>query len=205
MVWRIAACAVVGYLLGGVNGAILISHVFMKDDVRSKGSGNAGLTNYLRNYGGRATFLVAAIDVVKTVAACLIGLWLLPTDPALGKMVAGTAAQMGHIFPVFYKFHGGKGIVCAGALVLMMDWRISLIVFGVFFLAYFTTHYVSLGSVLAAVCYAVFFPVFYYDRLPIALLGVWVALLALFMHRSNIVRLLRGQESKTYLRKSQRK
>ena len=137
MVWRIALCVVAGYLLGGVNGAIVVSHALMKDDVRSKGSGNAGLTNYLRNYGGRATFLVAAIDVAKTVVACLIGLWLLPADPALG--------------------------------------------------------------------YAAAFLIFFRDRMPIALLGVWVALLALFMHRTNIVRLLHGQESKTYLRKSQRK
>lgn len=205
MIWRIAVCVAAGYLLGGVNGAILVSHVLMKDDVRSKGSGNAGLTNYLRNYGGWATFLVAAIDVAKTVAACLIGMWLLPANPALGKMIAGTAAQMGHIFPVFYGFHGGKGIVCAGALALMMDWRIFAILFGIFLIAFFATKYVSLGSVLAAVGYAVAFPVFYHDQLPVALLGVWVALLALFMHRTNIVRLLKGKESKTYLRKSQRK
>ncbi len=205
MVWRIVACVVIGYLLGGVNGAIVVSHVVKKDDVRSKGSGNAGLTNYLRNYGGAATFLVAAIDVAKTVVACLIGLWLLPSDPMLGKMIAGAAAQTGHIFPAFYKFRGGKGIVCAGTLALMMDWRISIIVFGVFLITFFTTHYVSLGSILAAACYAVAFPAFYYDRLPIALLGSWVALLAIFMHRTNIVRLLRGQERKTYLRKSHRK
>ena len=159
----------------------------------------------MRNYGGWATFLVAAIDVAKTVVACLIGLWLLPTDPALGKMVAGTAAQMGHIFPVFYKFHGGKGIVCAGTLALMMDWRIFAILFSVFLILYLTTHLVSLGSVVAALGYAAAFLIFFRDRMPIALLGVWVALLALFMHRTNIVRLLHGQESKTYLRKSQRK
>ena len=205
MVWRIALCVVAGYLLGGVNGAIVVSHALMKDDVRSKGSGNAGLTNYLRNYGGRATVLVAAIDVAKTVVACLIGLWLLPADPALGKMVAGTAAQMGHIFPVFYKFHGGKGIVCAGTLALMMDWRIFAILFSVFLILYLTTHLVSLGSVVAALGYAAAYLIFFRDRMPIALLGVWVALLALFMHRTNIVRLLHGQESKTYLRKSQRK
>ena len=112
---------------------------------------------------------------------------------------------MGHIFPVFYKFHGGKGIVCAGTLALMMDWRIFAILFSVFLILYLTTHLVSLGSVVAALGYAAAFLIFFRDRMPIALLGVWVALLALFMHRTNIVRLLHGQESKTYLRKSQRK
>lgn len=199
MIWRIAVCAVLGYLLGGLNGAIVISHLVLKDDVRSKGSGNAGLTNFLRNYGGWTTFLVAAIDVAKTVAACLVGMWLLPADPQLAKMVAGAAAQLGHIFPVFYRFHGGKGIVCAGVLALMMDWRIFVILFSVFLIVFLTTHYVSLGSVLAAVGYAIAFPVFFRDNLPVALLGVAVALMALFMHRSNIVRLCKGKETKTYL------
>lgn len=205
MIWRIALCAVCGYLLGGFNGAIVISHLVLKDDVRSKGSGNAGLTNFLRNYGGWATFLVAAIDVAKTVAACLVGMWLLPADPTLGKMVAGAASQLGHIFPVFYHFHGGKGIVCAGALALMMDWRIFVILFGVFLIVFFITHYVSLGSVLAALGYAIAFPLFFGGKnLPVALLGVAVAAMALFMHRSNIVRLFQGRETKTYLKKSHR-
>ena len=84
MAWRIAACIAAGYLLGCLNGAILVSHVLLREDVRSKGSGNAGLTNYLRNYGGWATALVALIDLARTVLACLIGMWLLPADPGLG-------------------------------------------------------------------------------------------------------------------------
>ena len=139
MAWRIAACIAAGYLLGCLNGAILVSHMLLREDVRSKGSGNAGLTNYLRNYGGWATALVALIDLAKTVLACLIGMWLLPADPALGKMIAGAAAQIGHIFPLYYGFHGGKGIVCAGAIALMMDWRIFLILFGIFLIIFLAT------------------------------------------------------------------
>ena len=205
MAWRIAACIAAGYLLGCLNGAILVSHVLLREDVRSKGSGNAGLTNYLRNYGGWATALVALIDLAKTVLACLIGMWLLPADPALGKMIAGAAAQIGHIFPLYYGFHGGKGIVCAGAIALMMDWRIFLILFGIFLIIFLTTKLVSLASITAAVCYAAAFILFYHNHLWVAVLGVEVAALAVFMHRSNIVRLLRGQETKTYLKKSQRK
>lgn len=205
MAWRIAACIAAGYLLGCLNGAILVSHVLLREDVRSKGSGNAGLTNYLRNYGGWATALVALIDLAKTVLACLIGMWLLPADPALGKMIAGAAAQIGHIFPLYYGFHGGKGIVCAGAIALMMDWRIFLILFGIFLIIFLATKLVSLASITAAVCYAAAFILFYHNHLWVAVLGVEVAALAVFMHRSNIVRLLRGQETKTYLKKSQRK
>ena len=205
MAWRIAACIAAGYLLGCLNGAILVSHVLLREDVRSKGSGTAGLTNYLRNYGGWATALVALIDLAKTVLACLIGMWLLPADPALGKMIAGAAAQIGHIFPLYYGFHGGKGIVCAGAIALMMDWRIFLILFGIFLIIFLATKLVSLASITAAVCYAAAFILFYHNHLWVAVLGVEVAALAVFMHRSNIVRLLRGQETKTYLKKSQRK
>ena len=205
MAWRIAACIAAGYMLGCLNGAILVSHVLLREDVRSKGSGNAGLTNYLRNYGGWATALVALIDLAKTVLACLIGMWLLPADPALGKMIAGAAAQIGHIFPLYYGFHGGKGIVCAGAIALMMDWRIFLILFGIFLIIFLATKLVSLASITAAVCYAAAFILFYHNHLWVAVLGVEVAALAVFMHRSNIVRLLRGQETKTYLKKSQRK
>lgn len=205
MAWRIAACIAAGYLLGCLNGAILVSHVLLREDVRSKGSGNAGLTNYLRNYGGWATALVALIDLAKTVLACLIGMWLLPADPALGKMIAGAAAQIGHIFPLYYGFHGGKGIVCAGAIALMMDWRIFLILFGIFLIIFLATKLVSLASITASVCYAAAFILFYHNHPWVAVLGVEVAALAIFMHRSNIVRLLRGQETKTYLKKSQRK
>lgn len=205
MAWRIAVCIAAGYLLGCLNGAILVSHVLLREDVRSKGSGNAGLTNYLRNYGGWATALVALIDLAKTVLACLIGMWLLPADPALGKMIAGAAAQIGHIFPLYYGFHGGKGIVCAGAIALMMDWRIFLILFGIFLIIFLATKLVSLASITAAVFYAAAFILLYHQHPWIAILGVEVAALAIFMHRSNIVRLLRGQETKTYLKKSQRK
>ena len=205
MAWRIAVCIAAGYLLGCLNGAILVSHVLLREDVRSKGSGNAGLTNYLRNYGGWATALVALIDLAKTVISCLIGMWLLPADPALGKMIAGAAAQIGHIFPLYYGFHGGKGIVCAGAIALMMDWRIFLILFGIFLIIFLATKLVSLASITAAVCSAAAFILCYHNHPWVAVLGVEVAALAIFMHRSNIVRLLRGQETKTYLKKSQRK
>lgn len=201
MALRIVACIVLGYLFGGWNGAIIVSRCKMHEDVRSKGSGNAGMTNFLRSFGGWATLLVVAVDAFKTVAACLIAALLLPQDPQLGKMIAGFAVQIGHIFPVYYGFRGGKGIICAGVVALMMDWRIFAIAFALFLILFFATRYVSLGSISACVAYAVLFVVFFRERPLIWALGVAVAALSVFMHRGNIVRLVQGKERKTHFHK----
>lgn len=158
--WRIVCCAAAGYLLGSCNGAIVVSHTCMHDDIRKKGSGNAGLTNFLRNFGGWATLLVVLMDMGKVVLACLLGRWLLPGNPQLGMMIAGAMTELGHIFPVFYGFRGGKGILSSAALAIMMDWRIFVIGFSLFLIIVFATHYVSLGSILAATAYAVLFVIF---------------------------------------------
>ena len=205
MVWRIPLCIVIGLLLGSLNGAIVISRIFMKEDVREKGSGNAGMTNFGRNYGGWGTVAVLLVDCVKVVGACLLGALLLPENVALGRMIAGVAAQVGHIFPVFFKFRGGKGILCAGTLALVMDWRAFLIIFAVFAVFFLFTKYVSLGSVCAAVAYGPAFALFFHTQPWIWGLAIFMACLSIFMHRSNIVRLLHGTESKTYLFKSKRK
>ncbi len=92
--WRIVCCAAAGYLLGSCNGAIVVSHTCMHDDIRKKGSGNAGLTNFLRNFGGWATLLVVLMDMGKVVLACLLGRWLLPGNPQLGMMIAGAMTEL---------------------------------------------------------------------------------------------------------------
>ena len=93
--------ALLGYLFGNLNGAILISRLVKHEDVRTHGSGNAGLTNFLRSYGGAVTLIVVLIDFGKTVAACLLATLFLPRDPLLAKIVAGAGVQLGHVFPVF--------------------------------------------------------------------------------------------------------
>ena len=188
--WRIVCCAAAGYLLGSCNGAIVVSHTCMHDDIRKKGSGNAGLTNFLRNFGGWATLLVVLMDMGKVVLACLLGRWLLPGNPQLGMMIAGAMTELGHIFPVFYGFRGGKGILSSAALFLIIV---------------FATHYVSLGSILAATVYAVLFVIFFPGQPWIWSIAIAMAVLAIFMHRSNIARLLHGTETKTYLLKSKKK
>ncbi len=202
MIWRIIACALMGYLFGTLNGAIVISKLTKHEDVREKGSGNAGLTNFLRSYGGWSTLLVVLIDLGKMVAACLLATLIYSEDTEIAKMTAGVAVQIGHIFPIFFGLHGGKGILCSAALAFMMDWRIFAIAFSLFVVVFLLTKYVSLGSIVAAAAYGVLFVVFFSEKPWVWGMGLFMAALAIFMHRSNIIRLIRGEERKTHLHKS---
>jgi len=207
MTYSVIIGVLVSYLLGNLNGAVCIS-ALMHDDVRTHGSGNAGLTNFIRNYGvGRALYVVL-IDAGKAYLACLVsGLLLRPYDMELiGMAIGGTAVMLGHDFPALLGFKGGKGILSGLFIALAIDWRIALIILAVFAMAYLLTQYVSLGSVLASAAFAVSFAVLHYDNLVVMICGVFMGLLAVFMHRENIVRLCKGQERKTNLfRKSDEK
>ena len=189
-----------GYLLGNLNGAVCIS-TLMKDDVRAHGSGNAGLTNFIRNYGNAKALYVVAVDAIKAILACLVcGRLLAPYGMYLeGIMIGGAAVMVGHIFPVLLGFRGGKGILSGLFITLIADWRIALAIAVIFFAVYFLTKYVSLGSVLAAIGFGVGFCVLYHDNLLVMLLGLLMPALTIFMHRSNIVRLVTGKETKTEL------
>lgn len=200
MAVSIALICVLGYLLGGINGAILLSKLVEKDDVRRHGSGNAGFTNFFRNYGKRTSLLVILIDAAKAAASCLLGGWLLGKYGlgTEGMLLGGLAATLGHDFPAFLGFRGGKGIVCGFAAALVTDWRVGLILLAVFALVYFLTHYVSLASVLCALGFFVSFWLFYPGRPFVLILSGCLSALAIFLHRENICRLVRGQERKTY-------
>lgn len=200
MAVSIALVCVLGYLLGGINGAILLSKLVEKDDVRHHGSGNAGFTNFFRNYGKRTSLLVILIDAAKAAVSCLLGGWLLGKCGLRteGMLLGGLAATLGHDFPAFLGFRGGKGIVCGFATALVTDWRVGLILLAVFALVYFLTHYVSLASVLCALGFFVSFWLFYPGRPFVLILSGCLSALAIFLHRENIGRLVRGQERKTY-------
>ena len=190
----------VSYLLGNLNGAVCIS-ALQHDDVRSHGSGNAGLTNFIRNYGRGQAVYVILIDAGKAVLACCVtGLLLKPYGYYLeGLTLGGLAVMLGHNFPALLGFRGGKGILSGLFIALTIDWRVAVLLLVVFFAIYFATRYVSLGSVLASIAFCVGFIVFHRDNLVVMLGGVVMGLLAVFMHRANIVRLLKGQERKTHL------
>ncbi|MBQ7872071.1 MAG: glycerol-3-phosphate 1-O-acyltransferase PlsY [Oscillospiraceae bacterium] len=202
LVWKILACLAMGYLLGCLNGALLISKLGMHEDIREKGSGNAGLTNFIRSYGSWKALLVIVIDLGKIVLACVLATLILPEQRDLAKILAGAAAQIGHIFPAFFGWRGGKGILCSAGLAIAMDWRIFAIAFPLFVIIVVTTHYVSLGSMVATLCYAVLFVVFFTEQPAVWGIALFMSAMAIFMHRKNIVRLCKGTENKTYLRHS---
>ena len=202
MILSVILAAVIAYLLGNLNGAVVISRLVAHEDVRTKGSGNAGLTNFTRNYGAATSVFVILIDVGKAVAACLIGGLLLKrfghyTD---GIALGGLFVILGHDFPALLGFKGGKGILSGVTVALMLDWRIGLLVFGIFLAAYLLTKYVSLGSVLSSGSYGFFYAWIHWGEgwFPIAV-GLFLSCLIVWMHRSNIVRLVKGEERKTNL------
>ena len=187
---------VVSYFLGNINGAILTSKYLMHDDVRKHGSGNAGLTNYFRTYGGFLSLLVIVVDVLKCVIACLIAQCLLPEQAFHAKITAGLVCIIGHSYPVLAGFKGGKGILCGAATAACTDWRVFAVVMTLFIVAVLMTRYVSLGSVLAASGYAVFVPMFHWGDWVACILAIVAGGFVVFRHRGNIVRLVKGTESK---------
>ena len=200
MWYSIVLAILIGYFLGNHNGAVLISGL-MHDDVRSHGSGNAGLTNFIRNYGANRAIYVILVDAGKAVIGCLeAALILEPLGYGQeGLVLGGFCVMLGHSFPALLGFKGGKGILSGLFVALTVDWRIAVLILAVFALVYFTTRYVSLASVLAAAAFAVGFVVFHSGNLWVMLGGLLMGAMAIFMHRSNIARLVKGQESKTDL------
>ena len=198
MALRILITALACYFLGNHNGAICVS-VMLHDDVRNHGSGNAGLTNFIRNYGAQRSLMVIAIDVGKAVLACLLGGLMFPEYPIAGKVLGGLAVMLGHDFPALQGFRGGKGILSGFIISLLIDWRIGLLIAVVFFTAYLLTKYVSLGSVLAAVAFGIGFWVLYPHDVLVISGTSFMSVLTIFQHRANIVRLVKGQERKTNL------
>lgn len=193
--------AVLSYLLGCCNGAVLVSKYILHDDVRKHGSGNAGLTNFLRTFGGKLTAVVLAADLVKMAVAVLLswGLFFLWGDmspmPVFVKYWSGFFCIVGHMYPCMFRFQGGKGILCGGMMSIMVDWRVALCVWGAFFIGVLLTRWVSLGSCMGAVSFCVSTLVFY-GTPSVAVLSIAMAVVMLWKHRGNLVRIAKGQEPK---------
>ena len=198
MALRILITALACYFLGNHNGAICVS-AMLHDDVRSHGSGNAGLTNFIRNYGAGRSVMVIAIDVCKAILACTLGGLMFPEYAIAGRVLGGVCVMVGHDFPALQGFRGGKGILSGWFIALMIDWRVFVLIAIVFFSAYLLTQYVSLGSVLAAATFGVGFTLFYPHDLLVVAGGWFMSLLTIFQHRENSRRLLKGEERKTNL------
>ena len=198
MVFSLVIAVLVSYLLGNLNGAVCVS-ALLKDDVRSHGSGNAGLTNFYRTFGGPLTAVVILTDVLKAVVAVLVVSFLLGgTDFA--KYWAGLWCLLGHMFPCMFHFRGGKGILSGGTIAIMIDWRVALVVWGGFLILAVATKYVSLGSCWAGASFP-FATWFVFQDVVLLILAVILGGLVLWKHRENIKRLLAGNESKFSLHK----
>lgn len=199
VVFTVALTLLVSYLLGCFNGSVMTSHFIIRDDVRQHGSGNAGLTNFYRTYGARYALCVIVCDMGKTVLACLIGGYLMhwvAGDWTLGLLIAGIGCELGHMFPVFFGLRGGKGILSGGVLVLMLDWRVALIAWGLFAVLWLTTRYVSLGSIAATASMPVSVFLLMGHNWLYTVLSAAIAALVIWCHRGNIRRLLTGTEKK---------
>ena len=198
MVLAILVTVIVGYLLGNLNGAIITSRFFVHEDVREKGSGNAGLTNFVRNFGASKALLVIFVDVGKTVAACLLGGALLGSHgyTDAGKVLGALAVSLGHDFPVFFGFKGGKGIVCGATVALILDIWVFLVLVVIFFTCFFITRIVSLSSLLVSVSFAIGFVIHFWGNPSLQIGTAVIGIFAVWMHRQNIKRLLAGTEKK---------
>ena len=189
--------AIVSYFLGCFNGAVIVSKYILRDDVRTHGSGNAGLTNFYRTFGGPLTAVVILCDVLKAVIAVLIGAWIfgMMGKALLGKYWAALFCLLGHMFPCMFHFKGGKGILSGGTIALMIDWRIALVVWSGFLILTVLTRYVSLGSLWAGASFP-FISWYCYPDPLIVVLAFACGGLVVWQHRANIKRLLNGTENK---------
>lgn len=217
--------AVVAYFCGCLNGAVIVSKYILKDDIRNHGSGNAGLTNFHRTFGGRLTAAVLLLDVVKMVAAVWLAAWvtarlvtpnwlplLMGVDcagvydwqiqwVAFAKFWAGLWCLLGHMFPVTFGFKGGKGVLSGVTLMFCLDWRMGLIALGIFLIAVALTRYISLGSCLGAASFPVSTWLFVSREPAIVAMSVLLGGLVIFMHRGNLKRLVKGEERRFSLHK----
>jgi len=192
MYLRAALAVIAGYLLGSLNTSLIIGR-FYKVDVRKHGSGNAGMTNTLRTLGRKAALFVIIGDMAKGILAYLAGFYIYSGQP--GGLIGGTACITGHIWPAFFRFRGGKGVLTAFAVLLMFDWMIALGLLAVFLVILLATRYVSLGSITAASLFPIAAAVFGRGTLTMVFSGM-IAVVIIIKHHENIKRLLSGTESK---------
>lgn len=211
---------VVAYLLGSINSAIIVTRIFSKDDIREQGSGNAGATNVLRSQGKLPAILTTLGDVLKSLIAVLIGGWLVANlnmvpdadlsgfrlaDPQLvGQYLAGFFCIIGHLYPLYFGFRGGKGVLTTLGMMLILDWKVALLSLLVFIIVVAFSRMVSLGSVCAAATMAVLtyvFRTFVYRQdtgtvIFCTCMAVLIAAILILKHVPNLKRIAQGTESK---------
>ena len=236
MIWQLIVIAMVGYLIGSVNLSIILSKLMGKGDIREQGSGNAGTTNTLRVLGKGPAALVLIFDICKAVIAILLAKGIFAISgvemystwtcgaggialPALsfnltyelGILLAALGAILGHNYPIYYGFKGGKGIATSLGALLMIEWQIGLVCLVFALVLMISSRMVSLGSICAAILYPVLvwimgsaFGTSFKARMIYTIFAVLVAALAIYRHRTNITRLLNGTENKLWKTKAEK-
>ncbi len=203
-VFLFIVCAVIGYVIGSANSSILVGK-FYGTDVRTQGSKNAGLTNTLRVLGKKAALMVLVGDILKGVIAVLIGILLKKWsgESSLGELygvMAGTFAVIGHNWPVYFGFIGGKGILTTATVIFMLDWKIGIIVLALFIIIVAVFRFVSLGSIIAAIAVPVVALALGHS-VAFIIFMLLLATLAIYRHKANIGRLVNGTENKLSFKK----
>lgn len=191
--------AVSSYLICGVNPAIVLSKLIYRQDIRTLGSKNPGFTNFKRVFGSRYAWYVFLLDIVKSLLPCLLFGWMFGHFYGIRQLgVAYTClfAMLGHAYPVWYRFRGGKAFLVWIAALYMVDWRAGLIATGVFLFFLFVVQYMSLASILAAVTGPVALAFLGYSSIWVLVLCIASSLFMIYRHKANIVRLIRRKEKK---------
>lgn len=197
--FKVIFCIIISYLLGNISGGMIFGKLLFNKDIRDYGSKNAGTTNALRVFGIKAGALTFIIDVLKSLLACFIGMKLLGLS---GILLAGIFVVIGHNWPIFLNFKGGKGIASSFGFIMFLDYKIAIVAIIIFIIIVILTKYISLGSMLTTTLVLPISYIFFgYRNIYVLLTFLFLASLSIFRHNSNIIRLINGNENKIKIKK----
>lgn len=217
MIWQLIVITIVAYLIGSINLSIIICKLMGKGDIREQGSGNAGTTNTLRTLGKLPALIVLIFDVLKAVIAIYLGKWLITLGQAQNTMIpyndfamalSSIGVILGHNFPIYYGFKGGKGIATSLGVLLTIEWKIGLVCLVFALVLMLLTRMVSVGSIAAAILYPVLVLVMgteFTNKWIYLAFSLVIALMAVIRHRANIKRIFDGTENKLWKTKAEKK
>ena len=197
--FKFISCIIIAYILGNISGGMIFGKLLFNKDIRDYGSKNAGTTNALRVFGIKAGALTFIVDLLKSILACFIGMKLLGLN---GVLLAGIFVVLGHNWPVFLNFKGGKGIASSFGFIIFLDYQIAIVAIIMFITIVVLTKYISLGSMLTMTLVLPISYIFFgYRNIYVLLTFLFLASLSIFRHKSNIMRLVNGNENKINFKK----
>ena len=197
--FKLIFCIIIAYFLGNISGGMIFGKLLFNKDIRDYGSKNAGTTNALRVFGIKAGALTFIVDLLKSILACFIGMKLLGLN---GVLLAGIFVVIGHNWPVFLNFKGGKGIASSFGFIIFLDYKIAIVAIILFITIVVLTKYISLGSILTTtLVLPISYILFKYRNIYVLLTFFLLASLSIYRHKSNIVRLINGNENKINFKK----